>query len=186
MSLRAVARIVLLSLFAAMPARADEPAWTVFGGYGMTHVGMGLTRTHVETADIILRRQWALVDGAGSSWYAGHHDILLELPVSYATTQGGPMIGLNFLASYFFSSFDGYEPYFFAGGGPVYIAPEIPGMGAHINGNYQGGAGAAFKPADGLKFNVEYRFHHISNAGAVSPNLPLNSSKLLVGIKFLW
>ncbi len=177
--------LVLICLFAAMPARAADPSWAVLGGYGATHVGMGETREPVETADVVLRYAHVLVDGLGASWYAGRHDVLVELPVGYVTTHGTPVIGMNFLASYLFTSFDRYEPYVFLGGGPVYIASTLPGMSKHLNGNYQAGMGVAFKMAKDLNFDVEYRFHHISNAGAASPNVPLNSSKVLVGITFL-
>jgi lipid A 3-O-deacylase len=35
-----------------------------------------------------------------------------------------------------------------------------------------------------LDFNA--RYHHISNAGTASPNMPLNGSKLLLGISHFW
>lgn len=185
MLLRTVAGGIVFILLLVAPSRAENSTWTVLGGYGVSHVGMGETREHVETADIVLRYAHVLVDGIGADWYAGRHDLLAELPVSFVTTHGGQMIGMNFLASYFFTSFDRYEPYLFLGGGPVYVEPPIPGMSRHLNGNYQAGAGVAFKVSPELNFDVEYRFHHISNAGAALPNVPLNSSKLLVGITFL-
>ncbi len=180
-----VACAALICLCVAGPARADDSSWSVLGGYGATHVGMGLTREHVETGDIVLRYERVLVDDMGASWYKGRHDLLVELPASFLAADVPPMIAVNFLASYFFSSFDEYEPYIFLGGGPVYIAADIPGMGSRLNGNYQTGMGVAFKTDKDYHLIVEYRFHHISNAGAASPNVPLNSSKLLVGITFL-
>jgi hypothetical protein len=33
-----------------------------------------------------------------------------------------------------------------------------------------------------LAISLEYRYHHISNAGAATPNEPLNSSKILLGV----
>lgn len=185
MTLHRVAHMALISLLFAVPAHAADSSWTVLGGYGSTHVGMGETREHVETADMVFRYARVLVDDMGASWYAGRHDVLVELPVSAVTTHGSTMMGVNFLASYFFTSFDRYEPYIFLGGGPVYVAAEIPGMGSNLNGNYQTGIGIAFNMGKEFNFDLEYRFHHISNAGRVSPNVPLNSSKLLVGITFL-
>lgn len=184
MSLHGVACTVCLLLFAAVPARADDSSWAVLGGNGATVVGMGATREHVETADIVLRYARVLVDDLGYSWYAGRHDILVELPVSFTAPHASPMIGMNFLASYFFTSFGRYVPYCFLGGGPVYVAPDIPGMGSRLNGNYQAGVGVAYKVDGEFSLDLEGRFHHISNAGAASPNVPLNSFKLLVGITF--
>ncbi len=48
-----------------------------------------------------------------------------------------------------------------------------------INGNYQFGLGLRYQD-----FVVEARYHHISNAGKETPNVPLNSWKLLFGISF--
>jgi hypothetical protein len=33
-----------------------------------------------------------------------------------------------------------------------------------------------------MALNLEYRYHHVSNANTAAPNEPLNSSKILVGI----
>jgi hypothetical protein len=33
-----------------------------------------------------------------------------------------------------------------------------------------------------MALNLEYRYHHVSNADTAEPNEPLNSSKLLIGV----
>ncbi len=156
---------------------------TILGGYGATHVGMGKTREHVETADLVLRYGRELWSEAGSSWYKGRHEFLIEFPVHIVLRPDvSPMFGMNFLAGYFLTTYKKGVPYFFAGGGPVYINSGIPGVGARLNGNYQAGIGFLYRTEKGYNLNLEYRFHHISNAGTEEPNVPLNSSKLLLGV----
>ena len=186
----------LLYLLSGPPAYSQEPGvadiprgesyMAILGGYGATHVGMGKTSEHVETADIVFRYGRVLRSEIGSSWYKGHHDLLIEFPVHIVLRPvASPMFGMNFLASYFFTTYKKGSPYFFAGGGPVFIeAGSIDGVGSSLNGNYQAGIGFLFKTERGHNLNVEYRFHHISNAGTKDPNVPLNSSKLLLGITF--
>ena len=165
--------------------REGESYWAILSGYGATHVGMGKTREHVETADLLLRYGRVLRSNVGSSWYTGRHDLLVEIPVHVVLRPDlAPMFGMNFLASYFFSSNKKTGPYFFAGGGPVYTEADIPGLGSNLNGNYQAGMGFVFRIEKRYSLNMEYRFHHISNAGTRDPNVPLNSSKVLLGITF--
>ena len=163
-----------------------ESHMAILGGYGATHVGMGKTSEHVETADIVFRYGRVLRSDIGRSWFKGHHDLLIEFPVHIVLRPvASPMFGMNFLASYFFTTYKKGSPYFFAGGGPVFIeAGSIDGVGSSLNGNYQAGIGFLFKTERGHNLNVEYRFHHISNAGTREHNVPLNSSKLLLGITF--
>jgi len=194
MRLILVVTFCLLNLISAAPAyslnsgvaetaQADS-YWTVLGGYGATYVGLGKTSEHVETADLVLRYGLVLRSDVGRSWFRGHHDLLIELPVYLVLRPVvSPMFGMNFLASYFFTTYRQGSPYVFAGGGPVYIeSSSITNEG--LNGNYQAGIGFLFKTKKGHKLNAEYRFHHISNAGTRDPNVPLNSSKFLLGITF--
>jgi len=59
-------------------------------------------------------------------------------------------------------------------------------MGAKLNFSYQGGTGVQIPIAQATMLNLEYRYHHISNAGTASPNEPLNSSKFLLGMSWLY
>lgn len=160
------------------------PEWSFLIGYGSSHPGWGETETSVETIDLILRRESIIARDVGSSWYRGNHSLILEIPFHYLLDYNNdPMIGLNFLASYTFTS-NQLQPYIFVGGGPVYVDAEIPGMGSDWNGNYQLGIGC--KPCifrDNNLF-VEVRYHHISNGNFDEPNTPLNSLKFLVGLSF--
>ena len=159
--------------------------WSFLSGYGSSYPGWGKTEERVETIDFLLRYQIPLQSDWGSSWYRGSHSLLLELPFHWVfNPDEGPMLGLNFLACYTFTSTDKYQPYLFAGGGPLYSNLKIPGMGDEWNGNYQFGAGVQHKMENGKRIFLEYRFHHVSNGSTESPNVPLNSNKFLVGINF--
>ncbi|MCK4401643.1 acyloxyacyl hydrolase [bacterium] len=175
--------VVTINVAFADADQTDE-SWMLLTGYGATHPGLGKTREHVETVDVILRYRRKLKD-IGRDWYSWRHDFLIELPVSHLIKpDDGQILGLNFLASWTLKTSQRYMPYFFVGGGPVYTEANIPGMGANLCGNYQAGLGLSYKTRKGRSFVLEYRFHHISNAGMKQPNVPLNSSKVLVGINF--
>jgi lipid A 3-O-deacylase len=173
---------IFIFLFAACAAGAEDYNWMLLSGYGTTHPGLGGTEEHVETCDVVLRHSRKFKD-TGTGWYRGSHNLLIEVPVHIVTNPDTrPMFGMNFLSSWTWEVWDGFRPYCFVGGGPVYTEAKIPGMGSNLNGNYQAGCGVYFKVCGGQTVAVEYRYHHISNASTVEPNDPLNSSKYLLGV----
>lgn len=182
---------VLITSFSVAPSlqasgndQAAGYGWAVLGGYGESEPDWGETTTRVQTVDLVLRRQSVLFDNIGTSWYRGFHSLLIELPFHFLPDyEDSPMIGLNFLACYTFTS-SPLQPYFFGGGGPVYTSAEIPGLGAELNGNYQFGGGISYDLDDKHSLLFEARYHHISNGGAEDPNDPLNSWKILIGYTF--
>jgi opacity protein-like surface antigen len=161
---------------------------TLLTGYGITHRGFGETRTQVQTWDAIARLGWYLSDDIGKgSWYQGRHQLLVELPYHLAVDHSGrSMVGGYLLGSWKFTSMTSIKPYIFAGGGPVYVGLGLPSMGAKLNFSYQGGTGIQIPIAQATMLNLEYRYHHISNAGTANPNEPLNSSKILLGVSWLY
>lgn len=161
---------------------------TLLTGYGITHRGFGETRTQVQTWDAIARLGWYLSDEIGKgSWYQGRHQLLVELPYHLVVDHGGrSMVGGYLLGSWKFTSLSHLKPYIFAGGGPVYVGLGLPSMGAKLNFSYQGGTGVQIPLAQATMLNLEYRYHHISNAGTANPNEPLNSSKFLLGLSWLY
>ncbi len=180
---------LLLQVF---PAYASDRGGIIDGGdmiflagYGVTHPGLGLTRTHVETVDLIPRYEHRHTGEIGRSWWRGHHALFVEMPVHVVVDPDfAPIAGLNFLAAWVFEPRGRIVPYFFGGGGPLYSWADIDGVGADVNGNWQFGGGIEYNAGKELRLRFEYRFHHISNAGAKDPNVPLNSSKLLMGFVF--
>jgi hypothetical protein len=162
--------------------------WAILGGYGQSFPDWGKTTQRVETLDLIPRYNHRIFDNIGSGWYRGYHSLFLEAPVSFVVSPDvSAMVGINFLAAYTFTAFTAdrqWQPYLFAGGGPVYSFADIPGMGAELNGNYQFGVGIKYDWDPSHQLLFELRFHHISNAGTSDSNVPLNSGKILLGVTF--
>ena len=184
--------ILLITLAFPFLSAAENTASTAKGefgvltGYGISHIGFGATRHQVQTWDVIPRAGFFLSDEIGKeSWYQGRHEVVLELPYHMAVDRGGrSMVGGYALGHWRFTSMDKVVPYIFAGGGPLYVDLGLPTMGTKLNFSYQGGTGVQYAIDKNRALNLEYRYHHISNAGTASPNEPINSSKILVGISF--
>ncbi|WP_181040434.1 acyloxyacyl hydrolase [Desulfobulbus oralis] len=181
-----------LTMLQAIPARAEfwntaDDYWALMFGYGQSFPGWGQTEERVHSFEFAPRYSHLTIDGIGSGWWAGRHDTLIELPL---TVVGGPgfdtsaMAGLNLLAAYTFTADDCWQPYVFGGGGILYSFADIPGMGAHWNGNYQFAGGLRYQLDDLHALLFEARYHHISNAGSADPNVPLNGIRLMIGYAF--
>ena len=184
----------MLLFLVASPAfaGAQEPGvdkakghWTVSTGYGVTHPGLGATKTMVETAELILSYGHFLSEVVGKSGYRGRHQIIVELPLHYVVNpEKTPMVGITFLASWVFTASKTITPYVFGGGGLIHTSLDVPELGKKLNGSIQVGTGFHYFLKENTSLNLSYRFHHISNAGTGTPNGPLNSSKFLFGISF--
>jgi len=184
----------LIALLLPLNARADNVASTAKGefgiltGYGSSFVGFGETRHQVQTWDAILRAGFFLSDDVGKgSWYQGRHELLLELPYHLALDRDGrSMVGGYMLGHWRFTSLDRFVPYVLAGGGPLFVDLGLPNMGTKLCFSYQGGTGIQYLIDRNTALNLEYRYHHISNAGTATPNEPINSNKLLMGVSFYY
>lgn len=163
----------------------NQDTWSLLGGGGMSHTSWGLTTEDVETIDLVLRYQHVLNRTIGRSWWQGNHEFWIELPlIDVIKPNSGGMVMMNFLVSWVFNASSTFQPYLFAGGGPLYTWADIEGVGSDLCGNYLGGGG--FRIPFGVRwaFNLEARYHHISNLGLAEPNVPINSSKFYSGLTF--
>ena len=179
--------VVLLSAatFAAdtVSIRTAETEYTLLSGYGITHRGFGATRTQVQTFDTIARFGLFLSKERGCGWLKGRHELLLELPLHLVVDpKVSPIVGGYVLGSWKFTSSNEFIPYLFAGGGILYVDLGLPTMGSRLDFCYQGGAGIQYFIRRNTSIDLEYRYHHISNAGTAEPNEPLNSSIILLGV----
>ncbi len=167
----------------AVDLKSAKYEYSLLSGYGITHRGFGDTRTQVQTFDNIGRFGWFLSKELGSGWYKGRHQLLVELPVHLVVDpRVSPMVGGYLLGSWKFTSLENWAPYVFAGGGILYVDLGLPTMGSRLDFSYQGGTGVQYFIRKDLALSLEYRYHHISNAGTATPNEPLNSSKILFGV----
>ena len=181
-------------LLTSVTARADNVVSTAtreYGaltGYGSSFVDFGTTRHKVETVDLMLRAGFFLSDEVGiGSWYQGRHELVLELPYHLAVNYGGrSMVGGYVLGHWRFTSLDKVVPYVLAGGGPLFVDLGLPTMGTKLCFSYQGGTGLQYLLDRNTALDLEYRYHHISNAGTASPNKPINSNKILMGISYYY
>ena len=160
--------------------------WTLLAGYATTHPGLGDTATRVVNLDLALQYGRFLTQERGRSWYKGRHKLLAELPISIVfEPDNAIMTGITFLGCWDFTASRTLVPYVCAGGGFLYTNLNTPGLGSEYNGNYQGGIGLHYFFMENTSIDLNYRLHHVSNAGTATPNEPLNSSKLYVGLSFL-
>lgn len=166
--------------------RTAKSELAMLTGYGISHRYFGETRTQVQTWDTIARYGYFLSDEIGTGyWYQGRHELLMELPYHLAIDQGGKsMVGGYLLGSWKFTSMEDLAPYIFAGGGILFVDMGLPSMGTSLDFSYQGGTGLQYMLRKNVALQLEYRYHHISNAGTASPNEPINSSKFLLGVSF--
>jgi opacity protein-like surface antigen len=193
--------ITALLFIICMPqlSAAQEDFTTIFNtakshltfslGYGESYPGLGETKTRVQDVDVILKYGHFLSEEIGASWYRGRHEILVEVPFYYvASPKSAIMTGINFLACWDFTSFSKrVVPYLFVGGGAVYTNLNLPNdLGSKWNGNYQGGVGTHYFLTKNIALDLTARYHHISNAGTAKPNVPLNSTKVLIGLSRFW
>ena len=190
---RLVSVLLLFVALASSPLRAGaadalffreaSSEYAFLTGYGITHRGFGDTRTQVQTFDTILRYGHFLSGDLGKGWYRVRHELILELPLHLAVDHDDRvMTGGYILGAWKFTAAKEFVPYVFAGGGILYVDLGLPTMGSRLDFSYQGGTGIQYFIAKDTALSFEYRYHHVSNANTASPNEPLNSSKVLVGI----
>ncbi len=188
-----ISAVLAALLFSPCAAHAADPVdlktadyeYSFLSGYGITHRGFGATQTQVQTLDLIGRFGWFLSQELGSGWYKGRHELLVELPLHLVVDpKVSPMVGGYLLGSWKFTSLDDWAPYVFAGGGILYVDLGLPTMGSRLDFSYQCGTGVQYFITKDTALSLEYRYHHISNAGTATPNEPLNSSKILLGVAF--
>lgn len=182
-------RILFTILIISSPAFASDKidlsvnSWHLLVGSGSSHPGWGGTKERVKTTDIILRHKRPQAKTRGKSWYLNRKSVLVEVPLTLLREPDEPaMLGITMNVSWTFIARKKFQPFVFVGGGPVYTRAEIPGTSSELKGSYQAGIGLDYTIGK-TSMSLEYRYHHLSNGGIKKPNDPLNSGKLLLGIK---
>ncbi len=160
-------------------------------GYGISHPGFGETTEKLQVLDITPRFSFVQNEKVGSGCYTFNREFWVEVPVSIILSDSDStdhhdlgLISTTFSMALVSKYRSDIEPYLMMGGGPVYLAGDIEGVGSDFCGHYQLGLGVRLKSSGGRTWNFEWRYHHISNMGMASPNVPLNSTKVMIGTTF--
>ena len=148
--------------------------------------GPGLLRGSLEYAfevvpAMVMRRSGIL---QGTLTIGGRSSATIEIPVGSQTIFGG---GFNpFLLQYNFAgrspSDHRFVPFLQAGGGMLFTTDDVPAGTAQFNFTPQGGVGFYWLRGGGPSVVLGVRYHHISNAGRVTPNPGHNSLYFYCGL----
>ena len=163
----------------------------VLVGYGSSLPGFGDTTERVQAADLALRWDALLRNyepASPGSWKPASHHLWMETTfhamLSDTDTVDRNDYGLftfAFLGAWVFSPLEnGIEPYVFLGGGPVYVAADVEGVGADVCGHYQAGVGLKGLRWLDRTFELGVRYHHVSNLGLADPNVSMNAVRISV------
>lgn len=104
----------------------------------------------------------------------------------YHQPEPGISAGLTaFCGRYHFWNHRSWAPYATLGAGLVWTSLDVPEIDRVFNFQVVWGGGVRILRRRGPGWIVEFRNHHISNAGTASRNLGLNAATILAGIEWL-
>ena len=179
--------------FSSSPLRPRSNEWAVTTGGGARIAGS--TR---EDRFWTMQLRWGRVLTAprGPGLLHGSLEYAFEVVPAFVMAQSGPVEsrtifggGFNpFLLQYNFGRGDrperGFVPFFQVGAGALFTTDPIPAGTARFNFTPQGGAGFYWLRGDAPSFVLGLRWHHISNAGRVTPNPGHNALYLYAGLSW--
>jgi hypothetical protein len=122
---------------------------------------------------------------ADKSWYKGNLDAVFEgeFLISYEPNSGYTA-GLGILLRYNFLSSNQWVPYAEIGGGFGVLEFDLIDQADGLIFYPQAGLGVHYFAQNNLSIDLDWRFHHMSNANLEMPNNSINASLLLLG--FSW
>jgi opacity protein-like surface antigen len=131
---------------------------------------------------------YVVTDTLGSDWLRGNIELLLEPTLLYLKDEGhsATTIGTSALARWIFSGAGRLRPYVEAGAGVLIGETDLRQTDCEVNFIFQGGPGLLVFLSDTTTLTVAYRLQHISNGGACSFNVGINSSALYLGVNYLF
>lgn len=187
---RALAAFVALVITAAnVPLAADDPtdrgvrARSLAGGWGTAWKygvpGYGKTTSDVEFVAFHPALGWFVLDRLE---LFGEATLLVYYEPAADITAGFASIG----GRYHFRSAGRVLPYFSGGAGLVWTTLDIVEIDRVFNGQLFYGAGVRLRGGGrNPGAIIEFRNHHISNAGTSGANLGLNSFAAVFGVEWL-
>lgn len=188
---RAVPLLLLLAALPAAAAEADEAdagelpkghaLWGVSGSAGFSD---GDLSSGFGSAQVRIDRVFSHARGPG--FLRGQMGYSIELVPLFLLDEGEVVYagGFNLLGRHYFRSGGRVRPLVTLGAGLLLSKERIPPGISRVNFTPQIGFGVLFVTRSCL-YSLEARFHHLSNAGTVSPNPGINSAVVQFGVSFL-
>jgi len=164
---------------------AEEIGGSVGGGLGMRILGSG----HAHDWGLGVAQYGIMLSGvvATDHWYRGNVEFVAQL---FGGEQFHPdtayIVGMTPMLRYNFALGHRVVPFIDAGAGVTFTDIRDGDLSTTTEFNLQLGAGARFFMCDNLALTLQYRFIHLSNAGAASPNLGVNTGSLLLGLAWFF
>jgi len=93
-------------------------------------------------------------------------------------------VGFDLLVKYSYPVTKRISPYFFTGGGVIFITQHTNEQATQYNFIPQLGGGISYDLNKNRTINFEYRYRHLSNANTKEPNDGINVNMFLVGITY--
>ena len=184
-----IVRFGLLLCLCANPAlaqdeRFDERSRTrgLMGGWGHSwHHGLpGYGKTESDIAFAAFYPQMG--------WFVSQHLELYGEGTLLVYHQPEPAVsaGLGGLAGrYHFFDDRRFIPYALLGAGILWTSLDVPEIDRVFNFQVFYGLGLRWAPRKGPGWIVEFRNHHISNAGTAGDNRGINAATVLIGVQWI-
>lgn len=113
----------------------------------------------------------------------GETEFLVELFFNTVTSPNSNIeVGFDLLVKYAYPVTDRINPYFFSGGGIIFMTQHTNEQSTQYNFIPQIGGGVSYDWKEDVSFDFEYRYRHLSNANRKLPNDGINMNMFLAGV----
>ena len=186
MARRVFALGVALLLACCAPVDADERPFSkgsrtrgLVGGWGHSwRPVFGQTRSRIGFVAVHPCMGWFVMDRAelyGEATLFAYHE-----------PEAGMAAGLGGLAGrYYLKTSGGWIPYVHGGAGLLWTSLDVPEIDRIFNFQLFIGIGWRQNRPSGPRWVIEFRNHHISNAGTAGKNLGVNAATVLTGVEWV-
>jgi hypothetical protein len=160
---------------------SDEWNFSLGAGYA---VSINYSATDTGFVQQSIRWGRVFIQSDTNRWYHGSWQFGVEVTPVFLVSQDETVYGFGAapMIRRLFTAQGKFVPTLTIGAGVLGTTAAVPEDQARFNFTPQIGGGFFyfFRPRKAL--NLEYRFHHISNAGRVEPNPGINSNSIFVGL----
>lgn len=173
-----------------LPKGTNE--WGLMTGYGLSNA-LGASKPGIDFVTLLPRFGYVFAEfGEKPPWKGSLQAVVEAVPALVAfedsqTIYGG---GFNLLLRYDISTGTRLVPFLEGGAGvlistPQSTEPKSQFRASQFNFTLQIAPGLRYFLSKRTAISVEYRFHHISDAGLTEDNPGINSDFLLLGVSIL-